>query len=143
MVLIKFIEIKGRFMTASPYHAVGKRKASIARVYLSEGQHEILVNGRDWQTYFSRATAQKIIVQPLEAVDLMDRFRIQINVRGGGLSGQADAVRHGIARALLNYNPDLRTSLKHLGLLTRDARIKERKKYGQKGARARFQFSKR
>lgn len=132
-------------MTSIFYQAVGKRKTAIARVYLKEGESSpsLVVNGRSWTDYFSRATDQKIIQQPLDAVGLQNRFSIKINVKGGGLSGQADAVRHGLARALIAYNPDLRLSLKHLGLLTRDNRIKERKKYGQKGARGRFQFSKR
>ena len=123
--------------------ATGKRKTAVARVRLQPGSGTITVNGRALDDYFPRGVSRMIIHQPFEAVDGLDRYDIQANIRGGGLSGQADALRHGIARALVKFDEGNRGSLKKKGLLTRDARKKERKKYGQKGARARFQFSKR
>jgi len=125
------------------YYGTGRRKTSTARVYLRPGSGAITVNGRDFNTYFPNEALQMIIRQPLRLTDAAAKFDILVNVDGGGTAGQAGAVRHGITRALLEYNSDFRTTLKKAGLVTRDPRQKERKKYGQKGARKRFQFSKR
>ncbi len=130
-------------MTATKYYATGKRKSSIARVWLSEGSGEIKVNGRPVDDYFTLETAREIIFQPLTVTETENKFDFMIKVSGGGISGQAGAVKHGISKVLQTYNPELRGLLKKAGFLTRDARIKERKKYGQRGARARYQFSKR
>ncbi len=123
--------------------ATGKRKTAVARVRLQPGNGTITVNGRALEDYFPREASRMIIHQPFEAVSGVGRYDIHANVAGGGLSGQADALRHGIARALEKFDEGNRPALKKKGMLTRDARKKERKKYGQKGARARFQFSKR
>ena len=125
------------------YYGTGRRKTSIARTRLYSGSGQILINGRAFQDYFPRAALQMIINQPLKLTQTTGKFDIKINVHGGGLAGQAEAVRHGISRALLGVNHENRSILKKAGLLTRDARIKERKKYGQRGARAKFQYSKR
>ncbi len=125
------------------FYGKGKRKTSTARTRLYSGSGQILVNGRPYQEYFPRATLQMIINQPLKLTQATGKFDIKINVDGGGLAGQAEAVRHGISRALLQVDQENRPVLKKAGLLTRDARIKERKKYGQRGARAKFQYSKR
>jgi small subunit ribosomal protein S9 len=125
------------------FHAIGRRKSASARVFLRPGNGAITVNKQDADAYFARDTLMMILRQPLELVEMAGQFDVYATVRGGGKSGQADAVKLGIARALELYNPELRPSLKSGGFLTRDARVKERKKYGQKGARARFQFSKR
>jgi small subunit ribosomal protein S9 len=125
------------------YHGVGKRKRSVARVYLRPGQGEILVNKRHFEDYFPNAVLRSVIRQPLVHTETAEKFDVYITVRGGGISGQAGAVRHGISRALVEYSPDLREALKRSGFLTRDARKIERKKYGQKKARKRFQYSKR
>ena len=125
------------------YYGTGKRKNAVARVRLRPGQGEIKVNTRDIDNYFPSAVLRTIIRAPLLLTETTDRFDVLINVAGGGVAGQAGAVRHGISRALLDYNSELRHKLKEAGFLTRDSRIKERKKYGQKGARKRFQFSKR
>ena len=125
------------------YYGTGRRKTSTARVYLRPGTGKIVVNKRDFVTYFPNEALQMIIRQPLNLTETTGKFDIFVNVDGGGSAGQAGAVRHGITRALLEYNADLRTTLKRAGLVTRDPRKKERKKYGQKGARKRFQFSKR
>ncbi len=125
------------------YRATGRRKTSVARVILRPGSGNIVVNKKPAEQYFPRETLRMIIRQPLELVGLANKFDVQVNVTGGGLSGQAGAIRHGIARALLEYDPDLRPKLKKEGLLTRDPRMKERKKYGLAGARKRFQYSKR
>jgi Ribosomal protein S9 len=125
------------------YYGTGRRKTSTARVYLRPGTGEIKVNRRSFEDYFPNETLRMIIRQPLRLTDTAQKFDILVNVDGGGISGQAGAVRHGITRALMEYNPDLRPTLKKAGLVTRDPRKKERKKYGQKGARKRFQFSKR
>jgi len=125
------------------YYGTGRRKTSVARVYLRPGNGDIKVNRRTFETYFPNETLQMIIRQPLKLTETTAKFDILVNVDGGGSAGQAGAVRHGITRALLEYNPDFRSSLKKAGLVTRDPRKKERKKYGQKGARKRFQFSKR
>lgn len=123
--------------------ATGRRKSSTARVRLQPGTGNVIVNGRPMEEYFHRETLLLIIRQPLEQVNALSRYDITASVHGGGLSGQAGALRHGIARALQGSDETLRSSLKRGGYLTRDARIKERKKYGQRGARARYQFSKR
>lgn len=125
------------------FYGKGKRKTSTARTRLYSGSGQILVNGRPYQEYFPRATLQMIINQPLKLTQATGKFDIKINVDGGGLAGQAEAVRHGISRALLQVDQENRPALKKAGLLTRDARVKERKKYGQRGARAKFQYSKR
>jgi small subunit ribosomal protein S9 len=125
------------------YYGTGRRKTSTARVYLRPGTGEITVNRRDFDTYFPNEALRMIIRQPLRLTDTVQKFNILVNVDGGGVAGQAGAVRHGITRALMEFNPDLRSTLKKAGLVTRDPRKKERKKYGQKGARKRFQFSKR
>lgn len=125
------------------YYGTGRRKTSTARVYLRPGAGEITVNRRAFDSYFPNEALQMIIRQPLRMTDTLGKFDILITVDGGGTAGQAGAVRHGITRALMEYNADLRPSLKKAGLVTRDPRQKERKKYGQKGARKRFQFSKR
>lgn len=125
------------------YYGTGRRKTSTARVYLRPGSGEIKVNRRSFEEYFPNEALRMIIRQPLSLTDTVQKFDILVNVLGGGTAGQAGAVRHGITRALLEFNSDLRTTLKKAGLVTRDPRKKERKKYGQKGARARFQFSKR
>lgn len=125
------------------YYGTGRRKTSTARVYLRPGSGEIKVNSRAFEEYFPNEALRMIIRQPLNLTDTVQKFDILVNVAGGGTAGQAGAVRHGITRALLEFNSDLRTALKKAGLVTRDPRKVERKKYGQKGARARFQFSKR
>ena len=124
-------------------YGTGRRKTSAARVYLKPGNGDIVVNGRPLDVFFGRETARMIVRQPLVVAEAEGRFDVQVTVSGGGTTGQAGAIRHGITRALLEFNADLRPALKHAGLVTRDPRIKERKKYGQKGARKRFQFSKR
>ena len=124
-------------------HAVGKRKTSIARVYMVPGSGQISVNGREIDDYYIRATSKMMVRQPLELTGSVEKFDIYANVCGGGLSGQAGAIRHAISRILSSEEPEFRATLKANGLLTRDSRKKERKLYGQKGARARFQFSKR
>ena len=125
------------------FAATGRRKRAVARVELVPGSGQVIVNKRPVEVHFPRAILRQHIMEPLAAVDQMDRFDIRVKVHGGGTAGQAGAARHGIARALEKSDPSLRPILKKQGLLTRDARVKERKKYGQRGARARFQFSKR
>ena len=125
------------------YYGTGRRKTSTARVYLRPGNGKITVNKREFDAYFPNEALQMIIRQPLSLTETAEKFDIYVNVDGGGTAGQAGAVRHGITRALMEFNSDLRPTLKKAGLITRDPRQKERKKYGQKGARARFQFSKR
>ncbi len=125
------------------YYGTGRRKTSTARVYLRPGNGKITVNRREFDSYFPNEALRMIIRQPLRLTDTANKFDILVNVAGGGTAGQAGAVRHGITRALMEFNGDLRPTLKKAGLVTRDPRQKERKKYGQKGARARFQFSKR
>jgi small subunit ribosomal protein S9 len=125
------------------YYGTGRRKTSTARVYLRPGDGEVKINHRAFEVYFPNETLRMIIRQPLQLTETINKFNILINVNGGGPAGQAGAIRHGITRALMEYNADLRPALKQAGLVTRDPRIKERKKYGQKGARKRFQFSKR
>lgn len=130
-------------MAEIQYYGTGRRKTSTARVYLRAGGGEFKINRKAFDTYFPNETLRMIIRQPLQLTETVTKFDVLINVRGGGPAGQAGAIRHGITRALLEYNADLRPALKQAGLITRDPRIKERKKYGQKGARKRFQFSKR
>ena len=125
------------------YYATGRRKSSTARVFLRPGKGVIEVNKRTIDDYFPNETLKMILRQPLQLTETVDKFDIVATVKGGGMSGQAGAIKHGISRALVDYNQELRKRLKEGGFLTRDARVKERKKYGQKGARARFQFSKR
>lgn len=132
--------------TAKQNHRVGKRKTAVARVYLRPRTGEagvIRVNDRALENYFPRETARMVIMQPLELTSTVDQYDIDVNVHGGGLSGQAEAVRHGIARTLTEIDSEYRPVLKQAGLLTRDARKVERKKYGLAGARRRFQYSKR
>ncbi|HKO43902.1 MAG TPA: 30S ribosomal protein S9 [Pyrinomonadaceae bacterium] len=130
-------------MAEIQYYGTGRRKTSTARVYLRSGGGDVLINRKPFDQYFPNETLRMIIRQPLQLTETTAKFDVLINVRGGGPAGQAGAIRHGITRALLEYNADLRPALKQAGLITRDPRIKERKKYGQKGARKRFQFSKR
>jgi small subunit ribosomal protein S9 len=125
------------------YYGTGRRKAAIARVFLRPGSGKFVVNGKEHTVYFVTEEQRIAAKRPLILVDMPTTFDVLTTVKGGGVSAQADAVKMGIARALLEFNAELRKTLKTEGLLTRDARIKERKKYGQKGARARFQFSKR
>lgn len=124
-------------------YGTGRRKSSIARVWLVPGKGSIKINKRTLDNYFGRESLSTVVEKPLELVNKKNELDVFAKVEGGGITGQAGALQHGIARALLQYDPTLRTILKKEGLLTRDARMKERKKYGQKGARARFQFSKR
>lgn len=130
-------------MAEQKFYATGKRKTSIARVWLTPGTGKITVNRRDIDAYFGRETSKMIIRQPLELTENMGRFDIWVNVNGGGPSGQAGAIKHGITKALLEVDVALRGTLKSAGFITRDSRIKERKKYGRAGARKSFQFSKR
>jgi len=125
------------------YYGTGRRKTSTARVYLRPGNGDVQVNKKSFEQYFPNETLRMIIRQPLQLTETTNKFDILVNVDGGGPAGQAGAIRHGITRALMEFNADLRRTLKQAGLVTRDPRIKERKKYGQKGARKRFQFSKR
>jgi small subunit ribosomal protein S9 len=125
------------------YYGTGRRKTSTARVYLRPGTGEVRINRKTFEDYFPNQALRMIIRQPLTLTDTANKFDILVNVAGGGPAGQAGAVRHGITRALMEFNADLRPALKDAGLVTRDPRAKERKKYGQKGARKRFQFSKR
>ena len=125
------------------WQAVGRRKRAVARIYLRSGDGNVVVNKRKVDEYFPRATLRTHLLEALQVTEMGTSMDVLINVRGGGLTGQAGAIRLGIARALEKYDPNFRPSLKKAGLLTRDARIVERKKYGQPGARKRFQFSKR
>jgi small subunit ribosomal protein S9 len=124
-------------------YGTGRRKSATARVFLRAGTGEITVNKRKFEEYFPNETHRMVIRQPLHLTDSVGKFDILVNVDGGGSAGQAGAVRHGLTRALIELNPDFRTRLKKAGFVSRDPRAKERKKYGQKGARKRFQFSKR
>jgi small subunit ribosomal protein S9 len=125
------------------FYATGRRKRAVARVWLMPGSGKIEINHRDIDNYFGRGTSKMILRQPLELTETIGRYDVYVNVKGGGLSGQADAIQHGITRALMLLNGSFRPALKKAGYVTRDPRIKERKKYGQRGARARYQFSKR
>ena len=130
-------------MAADNFYGTGRRKSSTARVYLKPGNGEILVNKRPLDTYFGRETSRMIVRQPFSAIEMEGKFDVNVNVRGGGPNGQAGAIRLGIARALVKANERYEPTLRDKGYLTRDARIVERKKYGQRKARRRFQFSKR
>ncbi|HEV8335714.1 MAG TPA: 30S ribosomal protein S9 [Candidatus Polarisedimenticolia bacterium] len=130
-------------MTAIQYYGTGRRKHATARVFLRPGAGNIQVNNRPLEQYFKRESLKLIIRQPLLITETTNKFDIHVRIDGGGMAGQAGAIRHGLSRALVDYNRELRSKLKEAGFLTRDSRIKERKKYGQRGARARFQFSKR
>ena len=130
-------------MTAIQYYGTGRRKHATARVFLRPGAGDIQVNNRPLEQYFKRESRKLIIRQPLLITETANKFDIHVRIDGGGMAGQAGAIRHGLSRALVDYNRELRSKLKEAGFLTRDSRIKERKKYGQRGARARFQFSKR
>jgi small subunit ribosomal protein S9 len=125
------------------HYGTGRRKTATARVFLRPGTGEVTVNGRSLDDYFPNEVLKMVIKQPLLLTETTERFNVAVTVEGGGSAGQAGAIRHGITRALMVYNIELRDRLKSAGLVTRDPRKKERKKYGQKGARARFQFSKR
>lgn len=125
------------------YYATGRRKTSIARTWLRPGSGEIIVNNRTIDDYFPLESSKLIMKQPLALTNNLGSYDIKVTVKGGGISGQVGAIRHGITRALIEADPDLRSVLKKAGFVKRDPRVKERKKYGQKGARARFQFSKR
>ena len=130
-------------MPITTENGTGRRKAAVARVYLYSGKGKIKINGRDFRKYLCRESLAKVVLEPLDAIDKVDAYDFNVNVKGGGLTGQAGAIRLGIARALLQDNADYRPVLKAAGYLKRDARRVERKKYGQPGARKRFQFSKR
>jgi small subunit ribosomal protein S9 len=130
-------------VSQTQYYGTGRRKTAAARVYLRPGAGDMSINGRKLDIYFPNEVLKMVIKQPLLLTETAEKFDIYVRVAGGGSAGQAGAIRHGISRALLEYNGELRNRLKSAGLLTRDPRKKERKKYGQKGARARFQFSKR
>jgi small subunit ribosomal protein S9 len=128
---------------ASRYHASGKRKNSIARVWLTFGDGQVVINERAAKEFLRRETLLMVVNQPFEITQTEGKYNVIADVHGGGIAGQAGAIRHGISKALLLIDPAFRTALKKKGLLTRDSRVKERKKYGQKGARKRFQYSKR
>lgn len=130
-------------MTQENYYATGRRKSAIAKTWIKPGTGKIVVNGRNIDDYFTFETAKTITLQPLVLTNNQGSIDVQVSVLGGGITGQAGAIRHGITRALMLMDPDLRPALKKAGFVRRDPRTKERKKYGQKGARARFQFSKR
>jgi len=130
-------------MTTAAFAATGKRKSAVARIRLVPGEPKVLINDRPLEEYFPRSLWVRQVMQPLEAANVKDKYTVLANVYGGGLSGQAGAISHGIARALVVSDEGLKKPLRAQGLLTRDSRVKERKKYGQKGARRRFQYSKR
>jgi small subunit ribosomal protein S9 len=130
-------------MAVKTYYGTGKRKTAIARVWLKPGEGKVIINKRPSDQYLGRETAKMVIQQPFELTSTQNQFDLVVNVRGGGISGQADAIKHGITKALLQYDGKLRDILKKEGFLTRDSRIKERKKYGKRGARASYQYSKR
>jgi len=130
-------------MTDKRFYATGKKKCAVARVYMKEGSGLLTINKRNFDDYFTRDSLKMLIQQPLEMTGQKDKFDFFIKVCGGGVAGQAGAIKHGISKVLVEYDLALRSTLKKAGFLTRDSRIKERKKYGQPGARKRFQFSKR
>ncbi len=130
-------------MAAKSFYGTGKRKSSVARVWLKPGTGQIIVNNKPLDEYFGRETSKMIVKQPLELTENVGKFDIYVNVSGGGDSGQAGAIKHGITKALLEADMELRGTLKKAGFITRDSRIKERKKYGKAAARRSFQFSKR
>ena len=125
------------------YYGTGRRKTSVARVFLKEGRGDIVINQKPMDAYFARKTCSMLVRQPLELTETQDKFDIRVTVTGGGVSGQAGAVRHGVTRALINYDPDLKSALKKNGFVTRDDRSVERKKVGLRKARKRPQYSKR
>jgi len=135
--------IKAANQKAGRFYATGKRKDAVARIWLTKGTGKVTVNGRAIEDYFGRAVSRMIISQPFETVEMEGKFDLTVNVHGGGLSGQAGAIRHGISKALCDYDEANRTPLKRRGFITRDARVVERKKYGQHKARKSTQFSKR
>ena len=128
---------------AETIYATGKRKTSVARIWLEPGEGKFLVNERALKDYFGRETGEMVVLQPFDLTGTRNQFDVTVNVHGGGASGQAEAIRHGISKALLQYNQDFTDALKKAGFLTRDSRVKERKKYGRRGARRRPQYSKR
>lgn len=130
-------------MAAVSFYGTGKRKSSVARVWLKPGAGRIVVNNKTLDEYFGRETSKMVVRQPLELTENVGKFDVFVNVCGGGDSGQAGAIKHGITKALLEADPEQRAELKKAGFITRDSRVKERKKYGRRAARARFQFSKR
>lgn len=130
-------------MSAVQFYATGRRKTATARVYLRPGGGHLVVNRRPIDAYFHTDALKRVVREPLALTETAEKFDVLVNVAGGGEAGQAGAIRHGIARALVQFEPALRGRLKEAGFLTRDSRVKERKKYGQRGARARFQYSKR
>jgi small subunit ribosomal protein S9 len=134
---------RSKEMAEGRFHTVGKRKSAVARIWLKPGTGAITVNHRPIEEYMNRESDRLLVKQPLALTDTGDKFDVVVNVRGGGISGQAGAIRHAISRALVLADPDLRPPLKKAAMLTRDARVRERKKYGLRGARARFQYSKR
>lgn len=130
-------------MAEQRFYATGKKKTSVARVWIKPGSGNIVVNQRSLDEFFGRETSKMVVHQPLELTDNVGKFDISVNVCGGGPSGQAGAIKHGITKALLEADPELRAVLKKAGFITRDSRVKERKKYGRRAARRSFQFSKR
>lgn len=130
-------------MAEELFYATGKRKTSVARVWMRPGSGQITINKKPMAQYLSRASDRLLSMEPFKTTDMTDKFDMVVNVKGGGISGQAGAIRHGVSRALVLMDPALRDILKKQGFLTRDSRMKERKKYGQPGARKRFQYSKR
>ncbi|MDA8407763.1 MAG: 30S ribosomal protein S9 [Deltaproteobacteria bacterium] len=130
-------------MSQESFYATGKRKNAIARVLLKPGSGKLVINDRPIDSYFGRPTSRMVIMQPFELTQTSGRFDVTVSVQGGGLSGQAGAIKHGISKALLEVDSTFRSMLKSAGFLTRDSRVKERKKYGKRAARASFQFSKR
>ena len=130
-------------MAVETFHTVGKRKSAVARVWLKPGTGVITINKKPMDSFITREMDKLIIRHPLELTDTLNKYDISVNVKGGGTSGQAGAIRHGITRALVGLNPELRIPLRKADLMTRDSRVKERKKYGLRGARARYQYSKR
>jgi small subunit ribosomal protein S9 len=130
-------------MAEDKFYATGKRKTAIARVWMRPGSGQIVINKRPLDEYLVQESDRMHVIEPFKITDMLDKFDLYVNVKGGGVSGQAGAIRHGISRVLVAMNPQLRELLKKAGFLTRDSRMKERKKYGQPGARARFQYSKR
>ena len=125
------------------YYATGKRKNAIARTWLKPGTGEIIINNRPVEDYFPTEIMRADLIEPFKLTNTMDAYNVKVNVHGGGISGQAGAIRHGVTRILVSINPEFRPTLKKADLLTRDSRVKERKKYGLRGSRARFQYSKR
>jgi len=134
---------KRRKDVAETIYATGKRKTSIARVWLEPGEGRFTVNERALKDYFGRMTGEMVVLQPFDITGTRNQFDVTVNVQGGGMTGQTEAIRHGISKALLQYNQDFKDALKKAGFLTRDSRVKERKKYGRRGARRRPQYSKR